>query len=67
MVKDKKEEEEKSKEDENKKVEKFLGLEKSITTKRENPFTQSSEGTSSAKKMKSEKEEEESIINTSIC
>lgn len=50
---------------EQEKVDKFLHLEKSIATKRENPFSAVDYEAGPSKKKKKKKNEEESIINTS--
>ena len=73
MEKDKEEEEESSKKTDKEKVAKFLGTEKSITTKRANPFVTKSDesqpsgsgGPPTNKKRKEDEANGESIINTS--
>lgn len=60
---EKKTEEEMSKEEKDK-LEKFLGFERSITTKRDNPFSSSDAGEASTSKKPKKEETEESIVNT---
>ena len=65
MEKDKNGSIEKAQSGEKEKVDRFLGLEKSISTKRENPFTSIEDGAGPSSKKRKEKE---SILNTSrIC
>ena len=63
LEKDEKKSVEKERSGEREKVEKFLGLEKSIATKRENPFSSVADGAGPSKKKKGD--DEMSIINTS--